>query len=104
VWVAISVVIAAGLATFIALFVTSRPFDPMNASLPPQQVVPSAPALTPTPKPSASTTPTPETKPVNQSSPSLPGGETSSPIDDAAIQSRIETVVSSDATLSRLYI
>ena len=102
VWVAISVVIAAGLATFVALFVTSRPFDPMNASLSPQQVVPSGPAFTPTPRPSASTTPTPETKPVNQSSASLPGGETPLPIDDAAIQSRIESALGSDAVLSKL--
>ncbi|HWP55402.1 MAG TPA: hypothetical protein VN476_14835, partial [Pyrinomonadaceae bacterium] len=57
VWVALSVIGAAALATFLALFLTSRPFDPMNASLAPQQAVPSGPGASPSPKSSSTATP-----------------------------------------------
>ena len=96
-WAAISIIGAAGLATFLALFLTSRPFDPANASLGPQQSVPVGPSLTPSPKTSASPTPTP-TQAVTQTSPAAPGGETA-PQDDAAIQSRIDKVFAADPIL-----
>ncbi len=60
-WIAISIIIAAVLATFLALFITSRPYDPMNASVAPEQVVPVGPSFTPSPKPSPSASPTPQT-------------------------------------------
>src|SRR5204863_4204023 len=97
VWAAISIIGAAGLATFLALFLTSRPFDPANASLGPQQSVPAGPSLTPSPKTSASPTPTP-TQAVTQNSPAAPGAETAPP-DDAAIQSRIDKVFAADPIL-----
>jgi len=101
VWVAISVIIAAGLATFLALFLTSRPFDPMNASLNPQQVVPASPSLSPSPKPSASVTPTPNS--VASPSPVVAGGETETVvIDDATIQSNIEKALAADSTAAGL--
>ena len=101
VWVAISVIVAAALATFVALFLTSRPFDPMNASVEPQQVVPAGPNISPTPKGTATVTPTPELP--NLSPQSIAGGETTvAPPDDAAIQSNIERTFASDPTLSGL--
>ena len=101
VWVAISVIVAAALATFAALFLTSRPFDPMNASLAPQQVVPAGPSLGPSPKPSPGITPSPS--PLNVVSPGTPGGETlSEPPDDATIQSHIESALASDSAVSKL--
>lgn len=97
--VAITVIAAAALATFLALFLTSRPFDPMNASLGPQQVVPAGPLLSPSPKSTPSTTPTP----LTQVSPSTPGGEVVNEApDDATIQSRIESAIAADPSLSKL--
>ena len=102
-WVAVSVIIAAALATFLALFITSRPYDPATASLAPQQTVPSAPAFTPSPKPSPSMSATPQTKPSIEPTPSIPGGETSSaPPDDASIQSHIDATLAADSALSKL--
>ncbi len=103
-WLAISIVAAAAVATFGALFLTSRPYDPMNATVAPQQVVPQGPGLTPSPKPSAPTTPSPQ---LNQSAanqqPPAPGGETSTaPPDDGAIESQIEKALASDPILSKL--
>jgi len=100
-WAAIGVIAAAALATFIALLITSRPFDPMNASFGPQQTVPLGPSLSPTPK--SSNTPTPSPTPMNQASPSTPGGEVASETpDDATIQARIESALQSDPNLSKL--
>src|SRR2546421_262603 len=102
-WVAVSVIIAAALATFLALFITSRPYDPATASLAPQQTVPSGPVFTPSPKPSPSASATPQTKPSTEPTPAAPGGETSSiPPDDASIQSHIDATLTADATLSKL--
>ena len=99
VWVAISVIIAAALATFLALFLTSRPFDPMSASVEPQQLVPAGPNLSPTPKGSPTMTPTPQT--AIPSPPSVGGGEAiATPPDDATIQSNIERTLASDPVLS----
>jgi len=102
IWVAISVIIAAALATFVALYLTSSPFDPMNASIGPEQVVPAGPSFTPSPRPSVSMTPPPVIL-NGTSSPSLGGGE-ASPItlDDATIQSNIEKALAADSTLSGL--
>src|SRR5258706_15210365 len=59
--VALSVIGAAALATFIALFLTSRPYDPMNSTLTPGQTVPAGSlALGPSPKPSATISPSPQ--------------------------------------------
>ncbi len=101
-WVAVSVIVAAALATFLALFITSRSFDPMNASLAPQQVVPAGPSFTPSPKVSPGVSPTPPTKPTPESSPALGGGETTNttPLDDATIQASIEKALNADPTLS----
>ena len=98
-WLAASLIIAAALATFFALFLTSRPYDPMNTTLAPQQSVPAGPSLSPTPKPSASGTPTPISTPT----PSIPAGESSpAVVDDATIQSQIEKLLASDPALANL--
>ncbi len=99
-WLAISLIVAAALATFLALFLTSRPYDPTNTSLSPQQTVPVGPSITPSPKPSASITPTP----VTATSPSLPSGAVSPAevVDDATIQSQIEKMLTSDPALENL--
>jgi len=101
-WVAISVIVAAALATFLALFITSRSFDPMNASVAPNQVVPAGPSFSPSPKISPGVSPTPPTKPTPESSPALGGGETANttPLDDATIQANIEKALNSDPALS----
>src|ERR1700716_2536145 len=63
-WIlALTVIGAAALATFIALFLTSRPYDPMNSTLAPVQTVPSgslAIVPSPSPKPSPTTSPSPQ--------------------------------------------
>jgi hypothetical protein len=99
---AISVIAAAALATFIALFLTSRPYDPMNSTVLPQQSVPQGPAMVqPSPKPSSSTSP--QQKPAAEHSPT-PTVETTgaSGSDDAGIQSQIERTLAADPTLSKL--
>jgi hypothetical protein len=102
-WIAISVVIASALATFFALFITSRPYDPATASLAPQQTVPSAPAFTPSPKPSPSSSATPQNKPSTEPTTPTPGGETSNaPPDDASIQAHIDATLAADPALSKL--
>jgi len=101
-WVAISVIVAAALATFLALFITSRSFDPMNASVAPNQVIPAGPSFSPSPKISPGVSPTPPTRPTPESSPAMGGGETAAttPLDDATIQANIEKALSSDPALS----
>ena len=95
---------AAALATFIALFLTSRPYDPMNSTVVPQQVIPEGPVMQPSPK----QTPTPTSSPQSTPSPSPrrspePTVETTVTIpDDASIQSQIEKLLASDAVLSQL--
>jgi type IV secretory pathway VirB10-like protein len=102
---AISVIAAAALATFLALLLTSRPYDPMNSTTAPQQVVPQGPSMM-QPSPKQSPTPTPPAQ-QNQVSPEQkpePAGETARPVpaDDAAIQAQIEKVLAADAMLSKL--
>jgi len=103
--VAVSVIAAAALATFIALFLTSRPYDPMNSTVMPQQVIPqSSVVMQPSPKQS----PTPTTSP--QSTPSASARQSPEPTvettvtipDDASIQSQIEKILTTDPVLSQL--
>ena len=103
-FIAIGILGAAALATFLALFITSRPYDPMQATLAPQQdVPPSALSIQPSPKPTPSPRPS-ATPAATPSTPAQPGGETSSSgvPDDAAIQAEIERRFAGDATLANL--
>jgi hypothetical protein len=100
--VALSVIAAAALATFLALYLTSRPFDPMNASVAPQQNVPPGPSVGPSPKSSTSATPLSSPSPAVRISPSTPAGETTEVPDDATIQAHIESALAADANLSKL--
>jgi hypothetical protein len=100
--VAVTVILAATLATFLALFLTSRPYDPMDSSIAPQQAVPPGP-ITPSPAPK----PSPTVSPVNQGpstgKTSESAGETKvAANDDATIQAEIEKTIASDSTLSTL--
>jgi hypothetical protein len=95
--VAISVIAAAALATFIALFLTSRPYDPMNSTVLPQASVPQGPVLLqPSPKPSPSTSP-----PKTSAAEATPEPETAIP-NDAAIQSQIEKTLAAHPVFSSL--
>jgi hypothetical protein len=102
--VAVSVIAAAALATFIALFLTSRPYDPMSSTVAPQQEVPpSALSLQSSPKPFLSPSATPAQATATPATPSEPTGQTSgSGTDDAAIQAEIERRIAGAATLSGL--
>ena len=100
--VAVTVIAAATLATFLALFLTSRPYDPMDSTIAPQQTVPQGPDTpTPSPKPSPTTTPAiqgPSSGQANESA-----GETKvAAIDDATIEAEIEKKIAGDLTLSTL--
>lgn len=100
--VALTVIGAAALATFVALFITSRPYDPMNSTVAPLQTVPAGSLATqPSPKPSASVSPLlqPSQAPAAGQSPE-PADETVP--DDAGIQAQIERTLASDPTLSNL--
>lgn len=101
---ALTVIGAAALATFVALFITSRPYDPMNSTVAPLQTVPAGSlAAQPWPKPSPSVSSTPQSNQAatSQQSPE-PAGERATIPDDAAIQSQIERTLASDQTLSKL--
>lgn len=105
-WITAACVIgAAALATFVALFITSRPFDPMNSTAAPQNAVPqsSISLASPSPTPSARSTPTPQSN-VTPSTAATPGGQTSAPNvpDDAAIQAEIEKRIFGDPALAKL--
>jgi hyperosmotically inducible periplasmic protein len=103
IWVAISVIIAGALATFLALYITSRPFDPATASLAPQQTVPAGAVVTPSAKPSPSPSPTPQIKPSPVATPSAAGGEISNPpVDDTSIQAHIDAALAADPLVSKL--
>jgi hypothetical protein len=100
--VAISVIAAAAFATFFALFLTSRPYDPMNSSFDAQQAVPQVPFATPSPNTSPSPTPSPAQNATPLESPE-PGGEVVNAIpDDAGIQAQIEKAFNSDPALAQL--
>ena len=101
-WVVALVVIgAAALATFLALFLTSRPYDPMNSTVQPQQSVPLGQLqlqATPTPSPSQTPTASP-----TASVPQEPSGEAATPPPaDATIQQEIEQALNSDSALADL--
>src|SRR5437879_832310 len=89
---ALTVIGAAALATFVALFLTSRPYDPMNSTLAPVQTVPAGSlAMQPSPKPSPTISPSPQKDQVGGVVPSPePTVETVKVPDDAGIQSQIE--------------
>jgi hypothetical protein len=92
--------VAATLATFLALFITSRPFDPESSSLSPQQTIPAGPLTSPSPKPSPTISPTPQNKPT--ASPSATPAETAAPVDDASIQAHIDAALAADPNLAKL--
>jgi hypothetical protein len=100
--VAVTVIAAAALATFVALFLTSRPYDPMNSTLAPVLTVPAGSLATqPSPKPSPTASPSPQ---QNQPAPAHPSPEPAGETvpDDAGIQSQIERTLASDPILSKL--
>ena len=100
--VAVTVIIAATLATFLALFLTSRPYDPMDSTIAPQPAVPQG-AITPTPSPKASPTVNPSNQGPASGQTSESAGETKvAAIDDATIQAEIEKTIARDSTLSTL--
>lgn len=102
---AVSVIAAAALATFVALFLTSRPYDPMTSTVAPQQVVPQGPIATPSARPSATTSPSPQlTKSSTAEQSPTPGADPANTTvpDDATIQSQIDRALASDPTLSKL--
>jgi hypothetical protein len=95
--VAAGVIGAAALATFLALFITSRPFDPMNSSVSADQTVP--PSVTylqpsPRPTPSMQPSPTPRSVTLGGIAPEIP--------DDRAIQAEIEKRIAEDPVLADL--
>jgi BON domain-containing protein len=100
--VALSVIAAAAFATFIALFLTSRPYDPMNSTVLPQAGVPQGPAMV-QPSPQPSTSVSPQQKPAAEQSPEPPSetAGVNNP-DDAAIQAQIERTFAADPTLANL--
>lgn len=90
------------LATFLALYLTSRPYDPMTSTFDAQQAIPqgplampstSTPSPSPNPKATASATPTVELTEPADSAP---------PPDDAAIQAQIEKAINLDPGLAQL--
>ena len=98
--VALVVIGAAALATFAALLITSRPYDPMNSTLAPQESVPPAPMqITSSPSPIPTQT-TQQQKLKSEESPEALG-EAPTP-SDAEIKAEIEQVFASDAALSNL--
>jgi hypothetical protein len=100
---ALTVIGAAALATFVALFITSRPYDPMNSTVAALQTVSPGPvAMQSSPKPSPTVSPLlPANKTAAAESPDH-SGETGTVPDDAGIQSQIERALASDPTLSKL--
>ena len=98
--VAVTLIVAATLATFVALFLTSRPYDPMDSTLTPQQSVRQS-SITPSPTPK----PSPTASPVIQGPASGQTGESAGEpkaVDDATIQAEIDKTIAADATLSKL--
>jgi hypothetical protein len=104
--VALTVIGAAALATFIALFLTSRPYDPMNSTLAPAQTVPAgslAIVPSPSPKTSPTTSPSPQPSLTTGAMPTpQPAIETAKVPDDAGIQFQIDRTLTADPVLSKL--
>jgi hypothetical protein len=101
--VALTVIGAAALATFVALFITSRPYDPMNSTVAPLPTVPAGSvAMQPSPKSAPTVSPSlPPSRTAVAESPEA-SAETGTVPDDAEIQSQIERALASDPTLSKL--
>jgi hypothetical protein len=95
------VIAAAALATFLALFLTSRPYDPMNSTLAPVQTVPAGSPAMPSPKPSPTLSPAPQST-QSASAPSSPEPGRETVPDDAGIQAQIERTLAADPALSKL--
>jgi len=101
-WVLALVVIgAAALATFLALFLTSRPYDPMSSTVQPQQSAPVG-QLQVQPTPTASPTQTPTVNPKASASPEPSSEAATPPPADATIQQEIEQAFHSDSALTDL--
>lgn len=101
--VALTVIGAAALATFAALFITSRPYDPMNSTVAPAQTVPAGlVAMQPSPRPSSTGTPSAQQEQAAAEKSAEPSGDTATAPDDAGIQSQIERTLASDPILSKL--
>ncbi len=103
--VALTVIGAAALATFIALFLTSRPYDPMNSTLAPNETVPAGSlviAPSPSPKASPSTSPSPELNLAAGATPTSQPVEAATVPDDAGIQFQIDRTLTADPVLSKL--
>src|SRR3981081_2192206 len=102
--VALTVIGAAALATFIALFLTSRPYDPMNSTLAPGQTVPAGSlAMAPSPKPSATNSPSPQQNVAAGGTPTLePAVETATVPHDPGIQFQSDRTLTADPVLSKL--
>ncbi len=103
--VALTVIGAAALATFIALFLTSRPYDPMNSTLAPNETVPAGSlviAPSPSPKASPSTSPSPELNLAAGATPTPQPVEAATVPDDAGIQFQIDRTLTADPVLSKL--
>jgi hypothetical protein len=102
--VALSVIGAAALATFIALFLTSRPYNPMNSTLAPGQTVPAGSlAIEPSLKPSPTISPSPQKNVAAGATPTPAVAlENAAVPDDAGIQSQIDRTLTSDPALSKL--
>jgi hypothetical protein len=102
-WVALSIIGAAVLATFIALYLTSRPYDPMSSTFDAQQAIPQGPLATP-----STATPSPSPTPKATASSATPIELTDAvadsvpPPNDAAIQAQIEKTINSDPGLAQL--
>lgn len=87
------------MATFLALYLTSRPYDPTGSTFDAQQTVPSGPLVVQSPTPS----PAPTAKATQPSESPEPAGETATPtVDDATIQGQIERASRSDPALANL--
>lgn len=100
---ALTVIGAAALATFVALFITSRPYDPMNSTVAPLQTVSSGPvAMQPSPKPSPTVSPLVSASRTAAAESPDSSGETRTVPDDAGIQSQIDQAMASDPTFSKL--
>ena len=101
--VALTVIGAAALATFAALFITSRPYDPMNSTVAPAQTVPAGSVtMQPSPRPSSTGTPAAQEEQAAAEKSPEPSGDTTAVPDDAGIQSQIERTLASDPILSKL--
>jgi osmotically-inducible protein OsmY len=101
--VALTVIGAAALATFVALFITSRPYDPMNSTVAPLQTVSTGPvAMQSSPKPSPTVSPLAPASRIAAAEAPESSGETGTVPDDAGIQSQIDQAMASDPTLSKL--